>query len=176
MAAVVAEVVRRARVSAGRAVVVIDGRSGSGKTTLAAVVARELDAQLVGLDDVYPGWFGLEAASLSVSRCILRSDSPGHRRWDWETNQPTTWRPLDPRSAIVIEGSGSLTVASARLAAVSLWLELDAPTRRRRALARDGAAYEPWWEIWAEQEEQHIARNDPRSLADLVYDGRELLG
>ena len=46
------------------AVLLIDGRSGSGKTELArAVVAGVPEAQLVRLDDLYPGWGGLEEGS-----------------------------------------------------------------------------------------------------------------
>lgn len=152
----------------GRLVVLIDGRSGSGKTTLGAALASLLGAQLVGLDDLYPGWHGLQAASDAVSSTVLRAADPGYRRWDWEASMPSTWRALDASAPVVIEGAGSLTRTSAPLATLRVWIELDAPTRRRRALARDGAAYEPWWDVWAAQEDVHVARDDPRSLADVV--------
>ncbi|MEO8095730.1 MAG: hypothetical protein ABI632_12485, partial [Pseudolysinimonas sp.] len=45
--------------SGPRPVVLIDGRSGAGKTTLARELAPLVGAQLVSLDDVYPGWDGL---------------------------------------------------------------------------------------------------------------------
>ncbi len=46
--------------------ILIDGRSGSGKTELArAIVDDWPGAQLVRLDEVYPGWHGLAAASSS---------------------------------------------------------------------------------------------------------------
>jgi cytidylate kinase len=151
-----------------RTIVLIDGRSGSGKTTLGLALAGVLEAQYVGLDDVYPGWEGLDAASEAVATSILREVDPGYQRWDWAGNEPSTWRALDSRLALVVEGAGSLTPASAPRATLRLWLELDAPTRRSRALARDGAAYEPWWDVWAAQEEEHIRRDDPQSLADRV--------
>ena len=47
-------------------VVLIDGPSGAGKSTLAdALVAhwpRPNTPQLVRMDDIYPGWDGLDAA------------------------------------------------------------------------------------------------------------------
>ena len=44
----------------------------------------------------------------------------------------------------------------------------DPAVRRARGLARDGAAYEPWWETWAAAERAHFARNRTRERADLV--------
>ena len=35
---------------------------------------------------------------------------------------------------------------------------------------RDGDAFRSHWKMWAAQEEAHIRRDDPRSLADLVVD------
>ena len=61
----------------------IDGRSGTGKTTLGEALATELGAQLVHLDDVYPGWDGLSAAASAVVEDVLGAPS-GYRRWDWD--------------------------------------------------------------------------------------------
>ena len=67
-----------------------------------------------------------------------------------------------------------LTRASSALATLRVWLELDESTRRARALRRDGATYEPWWDVWAEQEERHLAIEGPRALADVVVEvGRD---
>lgn len=152
----------------------IDGRSGAGKTTLGAAMAARIDrAQLVGLDDVYPGWNGLAAASRAVSESILRSGDPGYRRWDWARSCPADWRALDPALPIVIEGAGSLTPASARLATMRIWVELDEATRRARVARRsDAESYAPWWEMWAAQEDVHLREADPLSLADVVCDQR----
>ncbi|MCW4384233.1 ATP-binding protein [Salinibacterium sp. SYSU T00001] len=156
-----------------RPVVLIDGRSGSGKTTLARALAAAIDkCQLVRLDDFYPGWDGLAAGSAMVVDSVLRADAPGWRSWDWELDRPGTWHPLDPTLPLVIEGCGALSRASRALATFGVWVELDAVTRRARALARDGDAYAPHWERWAAQEEAFLALEDPRSLADLTIDER----
>ena len=76
----------------------------------------------------------------------------------------------NPAVSVIVEGAGSVTRASSALATTRVWLELDRDERRRRALACDGAAYEPWWDVWAEQEERHLARHAPRTLADIVVD------
>lgn len=172
---VVDELARRALESASRPVVLIDGRSGSGKTTLARALAPLVDGcQLVELDDVYPGWRGLDAASRAVSETILAPEGPGHRRWDWDADTATDWRALDPLLPIVVEGAGAITPASAALATLRVWVELPDDERFARVLARsDGDAYArtEWWTIWAAQEDDHLRRNHPRSLADVEVIG-----
>jgi len=150
-----------------RLVVLIDGRSGTGKTTLGDALAAELDAQIVHLDDVYPGWDGLRAASEAVVTDVLGPAS-GHTRWDWSTSQPAGWTAVDPERPIVIEGCGALSRASAPLASLRVWLEADDALRRRRAIERDGEVFAKEWERWAAQEEAFIATEDPVSLADVV--------
>ncbi len=49
----------RARHPARPRITLVDGRSGSGKTTFATELAEREGAQLLSLDDVYPGWDGL---------------------------------------------------------------------------------------------------------------------
>jgi hypothetical protein len=39
--------------------------------------------------------------------------------------------------------------------------------RKRRALDRDGDGFRPHWDRWAAQEERHLERDDPRTLATL---------
>jgi cytidylate kinase len=158
-----------AAVAGLRPVVLIDGRSGSGKTALAAALSARIDAQLVRLDDVYPGWHGLEVASALVATDILGS----HRwqRWDWAIGEHAEWHELDPRRALVVEGSGALSRANRRLATLGVWVDLDEPTRKARALARDGALYAPHWDAWAAQEQRFFDRERPDLLADVVVGG-----
>jgi predicted kinase len=151
-------------------IVLIDGRSGSGKTELATALAARVDAQLVRLDDVYPGWDGLEAASELVRSDILLRYR--WQRWDWAIGQLADWNELDPARALVVEGSGALSRANRELATLGVWVDLDEPTRKARALARDGAMYEPHWDAWAAQEQRFFDRERPDLLADLVLPGR----
>ncbi|MDQ1550836.1 MAG: hypothetical protein QOD50_258, partial [Actinomycetota bacterium] len=65
-----------------------------------------------------------------------------------------------------------LSRANRALATFGVWVELDEPTRKARALARDGAAYEPHWDDWAAQEQRFVDRERPDFLADYVVDQR----
>lgn len=151
-----------------RPVVLIDGRSGSGKSVLGEGLAPRLDAQLVSLDDLYPGWGGLAAGSDAVHETVLRARDPGWVRWDWTAGRPAEWHPVDPDRALVVEGCGALSRANRARASFGIWLELGAEERRRRALDRDGDLFAPHWDEWAAQEDAFIARERPRGLADLV--------
>lgn len=164
-----------------RPVVIIDGGSGSGKTTLANRLVASLDAasgsgwQLVH-DDFYPGWTGLSAAWTVVPEQILAAHDPGYRMWDWQADAPGERRLLDPDEPVLVEACGALTPASAALATTTIWIEVDVATRRRRALARDGEMFAPWWALWAVQEELHRIRHRPQALADVLITGETLPG
>ena len=157
-------------------IVLIDGRSGSGKTELARAMVLEKPAlQLVRMDDLYPGWDGLEAGSRHVHDYLLAASARRWQRWDWAAGEPAEWHVLDPSRPVLVEGCGALSRENRALAAYAIWVELDEPTRKARALARDGELYAPHWDAWAAQEDAFIARENPRALADIVVDGHEIL-
>jgi uridine kinase len=154
-----------------RTVVLIDGRSGAGKTSLGQVVAAAIGAELVSLDDLYPGWDGLEAGSRMVHEQVLRAVDPGWAGWDWASGREAGWHPLDPDRSIVVEGCGAISRASRPLADVAIWVEAPEAVRRRRALARE-PGFAPHWQRWADQERAHALREHPRALADVIVDTR----
>lgn len=163
-------------VSASNPVIIIDGRSGAGKSSLAARVIRawplRAPVQLLALDSVYPGWDGLEHGAELAREQVLVPHGRGRigtwRRWDWERAEQAEAHAVDPALGLVVEGCGALTSASAALADVTVWVDGPATSRRQRALDRDGDAFRPHWEMWAAQEEAHIARHDPQQVAALT--------
>lgn len=164
-----------AAVSASNPVVVIDGRSGAGKSSLAARVTRawplSTPVQLVALDSLYPGWSGLERGAEIARENVLRPHGRGligiWRRWDWEREEEAEAHAVDPALGLIVEGCGALTSASAGLADVTVWVDGPRDSRRRRALTRDGDGFRAHWDMWAAQEEAHIARHDPELLAKI---------
>lgn len=147
----------------------IDGRSGSGKTELArALVDGWPEAQLVRLDDLYRGWDGLDEASASVASII---STHRWRAWNWTAGAPGAWYELDASRPLIIEGVGAISCTSVGLVDVAVWVDLDDTTRKQRALQRDGELYAPFWNRWAAQELAFMAREKPRSLADIEVSG-----
>ena len=152
-----------------RPVVLIDGRSGSGKSTLALSLQADLPrAQLVRLDDLYPGWDGLEAGSRIVAERVLATSDPHWIRWDWGSGGEAERHELDPMAPLIIEGSGALSRANRALATFGVWVEREDGARKTAALSRDGESYAENWDRWAKQEEAFIASENPQRLADLV--------
>jgi len=151
-----------------RTVVLIDGRSGSGKTTLARQLKPLLDAQLVSLDDVYPGWDGLRAGSEAVPTMLSRG-RPGWRGGIWAA-EPGVWHDLDPDMPLIIEGCGALSAASRIQSSFGIYLDVPRRIRKRRALERE-PEFRAHWRGWAVQERDHARRERPRELADVVIDG-----
>ena len=162
-------------------VLFIDGRSGSGKTTLAVALAEALAAaglarpQLVGMDELYPGWDGLAAGSSRVPE-MLRTGN--YRRYDWHERAFTAPVDLDTSGPVIVEGCGAMS-AAARAAArtlgpsYALWIECPETLRRDRAIARDGDMFAPHWQSWAAQELAHFANSQPVALAnEIVHVGR----
>lgn len=162
-------------------VLFIDGHSGSGKTTLARSLAEEYRRRgwaapnIVGMDELYPGWQGLRAGSEAVG-ALIRSRE--YSRYDWYAERFTERVALDPGSPLIIEGCGSLS-ADALAAARSLgdsyavWISSPAALRRERAIARDGETFAPHWDEWAAQEQAYFARTKPLARAtEVVHVGQ----
>lgn len=158
-------------------VVLIDGRSGAGKTDYAIALALHTGATLVSLDDVYPGWDGLDAGSWHVWQALivpLSAGGPGrYRCWDWERGAPSAWVAIPKGSSVVIEGCGVLRGDVEGITAQRLWIEATDDVRRGRALARDGELYQPHWTRWALQEERFISRHGGVALADEIINTSE---
>jgi hypothetical protein len=165
--------------AAGPVVVAVDGPSGSGKTTFADQLARGLGgdgspAPVVHLDDLYPGWDGLDAVVPRLVDGVLAplatGRAAGYRRWDWAAGTDGAAVAVPSAPVLVVEGAGCGARACAPYLAMLVWLDGPADWRRERALARDGATYAPHWERWAAQERAHFTREGTRARADLVLE------
>jgi uridine kinase len=159
--------------SGERPIALIDGRSGSGKSTLARALADGISgAQIVKLDDIYPGWEGLEAGSAHIFEHVLAVGNPRWQSWDWKANKPGEWHAIDPSRPLIVEGVGALSRQNREHATIGIWLDLDATTRKTRAIGRDGVSYIPHWDGWAAQERAFVQREQPHINADIVVDER----
>jgi len=159
-------------------IILIDGRAGSGKSTLAERIQNELFRQgesmprIVHLDDLYEGWQGLAAGVEYLQRFVLNpllaKQTASWQEYNWELGKRDRWREFSGGTPLIIEGCGSLNQFTSTNAHLSIWLEVDEVTRRSRWLERDGDAFNEYFEIWAAQELDFIAREKSPTLADYL--------
>jgi uridine kinase len=171
--ALIANAVRRAAPRAGGTrVLAIDGRSGSGKTSLAATLRDQLQAPVVSLEDLYGGWDGLEHGIDLLVAAVLEPLAAGQAarvpRYDWVAREWAEPVAVEPPPILIVEGVGAGARRAAAFESVLVWLEVPAPTRKKRALDRDGATFAPYWDRWAAQEDAMLDRERTPDRADIV--------
>lgn len=154
-------------------VIAVDGPSGAGKSRLASRLAHALgDAAVIRLDDMYPGWDGLEPAVPRLVAWALRPAGEGRpvrwRRWDWVAGRYAEWHEVPQRPVLVVEGVGAGARACAPYLDQLLWVEAPEPARFVAAMARDGETYRPHWRRWAAAERAHFEKEGTRARADVV--------
>lgn len=172
----VARVVAAARAATPRAggvrVVAIDGPSGSGKTTLAFGVSQELGCLVAHMDQIFPGWDGLAAAvpllTTQVLEPLARGEQAAYRVWDWDHDRWGSTITLPAHDFLVVEGCGCSVGDAGAYAALRVWMEAPRATRLARGLERDGEAFAPHWQRWADQEDALYAADRTRERADLI--------
>jgi hypothetical protein len=156
-------------------VIAIDGYSGSGKTYLADRVALALGAECVHLDVFVPGWFGLARSVELLVEWVLEPLAAGRgagwRRWDWERHEFGKWEALAVRvgGIVIVEGCGAGSRGALPWLSTLIWVDATTEERGRRLRARhDWNVYEPWFEVWADQEHVLRTSDDPAVVADAV--------
>jgi adenylate kinase family enzyme len=158
--------------------VLIDGPSGAGKSSLADLLVQhwpgDVRPQLVRMDDIYPGWDGLDSASAAIGPALLAPFAAGTRarwqRWDWVADAPAEWHAVADDRPLIVEGCGTLARTNAALADLAIWLDADDALRKERALARDGMSFATHWDRWQHDFERYVEREHPRANATLTLD------
>lgn len=152
-----------------RKIFLIDGRSGAGKSTLAQHYAQLHNAQIVSLDEMYPGWDGLAQGSVGVASAL---HSGKYRVWDWAEQRYDRIIGLT-QASLIFEGCGAITATNIEAARRSgnvhaVWVECEELERERRVNQRENVSISTWWDRWARQEDEHISTHNPVRLADEV--------
>ena len=154
----------------------IDGRSGAGKTTLAVELCARLrqhrTVALFHLEDIYPGWQGLEQGIQRYLDTVLTPLSAGHdaewTTWDWAADTDGPRRTTPAADVVVIEGVGACAAGARELLDATIWVAGADEERKSRALARDGESYVPFWDTWAKQEARWLATDPVPAAVDLT--------
>ncbi|MGO4587848.1 aminodeoxychorismate synthase component I [Paenarthrobacter sp. 2TAF44] len=156
-------------------IIAVDGRSGAGKTTLAVELAARLrehhKVSLFHLEDIYPGWNGLATGIERYVATVLTPLSQGEAAewvsWDWERHYDGALHVTLPAEIVIVEGVGAAANAARPMLDAIVWVESPGDDRRRRALARDGNTYEPYWDSWAAQEDIWLEADEVIGAADI---------
>lgn len=165
--------------------VCVDGPAGSGKTTLSSAIsdtwrveAPQSQTRVLHMDDVFPGWGGLRAGLAKVAGTVVgplaRGEAGGYRRYDWQREEEAEWVEVPPVDLLVLEGCGSGSATYAASITTLAWVEVPAPVRLRRGIARDGEDLRAYWLTWMAEEQRLFSEDRTRERADLVFTGHDL--
>lgn len=159
----------------GARLVCIDGPAGSGKTTLAAQLGRMLPAQVIHMDDLYPGWSGLVDGANRLREWILdplaRGAQGRYRRYDWLLGTYAERHTVPLADFLVVEGCNSGALTTEPFNPFLIWVEADDATRLARGLARDGTELADKWAAWMVEERKLYAANNTPERAQVQLDG-----
>ena len=169
-------VVSRIGQLAGTRWVGVDGKGASGKTTLAARIATALGGcSVIHVDDfARPDLRGWDIARFvtQVRDPLLAGRTARYQRWDFAANTGAEWLEVEPGGPVVVEGVSATDVRLGLAFDVTLWVEVPAAERLRRALARDGEALrERWLTDWIPSEDDYERSQRPQARVDLIVDG-----
>ncbi len=156
-------------------VVALDGPSGSGKTSLATRTGRgRLAAAFCTSTTSIPAGTGSRRRRPSYALACSIASPPTRSATSLagtgtaiDLGRPCAYRPTP---LLILDGVGSGASTIRPFLSLLLWVDAPLGVRKRRALARDGGAYEPFWDIWAEQEARHFAAEQTRIHADRIID------
>ena len=157
-----------------RGMIVIDGVAGSGKTRLADLLSEQQPYIVVHLDFLYAGW---EEPFVGQFTQRLLKDIIGpfadqrnftYRAYNWILEQfdsqvEVLWKPR-----LIVEGVSSAQRALRMQSSLSIFLECDAVTARRRVVERDQSASSPHIDAWQIKERHHFASDNTLRECDLV--------
>ncbi len=162
-------------------IITVDGPLRSGKTAWGTALAEALDAPVVHVADLCPGWAGLSEIGFLLQNWVVdplrRGEDPRWPHYDWTAERYTGWSQVDRDDFLVVEGSGAGSRLTAPRSSLLLWV--DAPreerTRRLQCSARP-PRYASHLAAWQEQEQELLTHERTEARADLRLDNTRTVG
>lgn len=168
-------------------IVAIDGRCGSGKTTLGTLLACDLHADLLHMDD-----FFLQEYQRTPSRYAAPGENVDHERVEevlkqWRLHKPFSYQKFDcakmalgenvslvPGNILVVEGSYCMHPQLRKYYDYCVFVTIDPSLQQKRLLAREGEQKLSMFNArWIPLEEKYFAAFEPEKQADLVLKAYE---
>lgn len=165
--------------------IAIDGHGGSGKSTLAALLAKELPAGIIHQDD-FASWDSpfdwwpmvIEKVFEPIKNSAKTISYERSQWWPDHKPEPVVDQPVMP--IMILEGVSSSRKEFRPYLSYAIWVEAPKDVCLQRGIERDkdqGSLKKitAMWEQWYKDEEEYIARDNPRVFADTIIDGRGIL-
>ena len=170
-----------------RAIVSIDGRCGSGKTGLAEVIQRVFPCQVYHMDDFYlplgarpTNWMEIPGGNMDLRRFLREVLLPAragqtvsYRAFDCSSAHLRETVYLPPSPLTVVEGTYSQHPLLAGEYHLKLFLTCSPEVQARRLLAREGAHYRAFKELWIPMEERYFQSCAVEERCSLALDTSE---
>lgn len=156
--------------------IVIDGPAGSGKSTLANLLAKEVNASVIHMDEIYNGWEDALTANtiFRIKEEILLPLSKGksarYRKFDWGRYEFGPEVEINPE-VLILEGVGAAASGIREYASSVIWIEVPAQLGLQRVLDRDGIEISEPMVVWQKQESIWHKTDKTRAAADLILSG-----
>lgn len=166
--------------------IAIDGIGTSGKSTLGAVLAEELKAELIHVDDYFLPFKQRTSERMAnqlmgnvewerLEREILRqlgNPQAVSRHFDCSAGDYTEAAPYDLSGIIIIEGVSILRKELRKFFDLKLFIEISPEERLRRIVLRDPEWKQTMWHSeWIPLEDAYFGLELPKNAADYVLSG-----
>jgi len=165
-------------------IIAISGFGGSGKSTFASLLASEIHAPIIGIDDFfrtteylnYARWeiYDFERLEREVIKPFLSGSTIlSYRAFDWEKNELTGFKTTQVDEVLIVEGVGLFRPELMKYFSYTIWIECPIEIAIERGKKRDRNMYgvsqdEKWDGIWRDNEMQCYREFDPMENAERV--------
>jgi uridine kinase len=160
--------------------IAIEGEPASGKTTLAVFLQKEINANVVSIDDFYlpiekrnKSTFEKGGNNIDYERLIkeviqkhIQKEIIQFRRYDCQKNQYTDTIVLKPKPTLIIEGSYSLGRQISKYFDFKILIEVNSKTQLSRLKER--LNYQDFINRWIPLSRDFIEENLIKEIVDVI--------
>jgi len=164
-------------------VVAISGFGGAGKSTTSKLIAKELDADVVGIDlfqknntDMdYSFWNIMDYKRLEEDVLIPflgNQKNIMYGNYDWNTNSTNTETTIT-KNILVVEGVGLFRPELLQYFDYKIWIDVPLDESDMRGRKRDEEVYKnlhptEYYELWKKNDKECYEAYQPKEIADLI--------
>lgn len=156
-------------------IIAIDGGGGAGKSTLASNLSEELGHCPIIHTDDFASWENSQNWYPRMIEQVLgplkQNKVARFQRYDWNKNELSDWLTVEPQEFVILEGVTSARKEFRPFLSFSLFVDTNAEVRLRRGLERDGPEAKDQWLKWMREEDEYLARDNPKSFVNVVTSG-----